>query len=363
MRVALGLIANSQGGLVTRAQAIRVGYTERELRTLTAVHGPWTVVRRGVYAERRVVEDAESRDGLAALRDRAAHLSMRRPHLMSHDSAARAWGLAMLRPRHELIHITREGVQGTRTECGVKHHLTRLGLLNTGVADGMRVTGLARTALDLAREHGLGCGTVAVDAARRVGITPNELDSEVQLMRHWPNVSRAREAIRLSDPGAESPGETLLRLAIIEANLGSVTTQFPLRLASRVAWADMCVGRHVFEFDGRVKFRRFENGGVASGSVEDALWDERVRQNQIVELGLGISRVTWDELFGDARRETIGRLRYEFGLTCERLGTEMPTAQLEFAARMANQRRRRAASNYRGDVVAPIRRVAPLSRP
>ena len=39
---------------MTRRQAVAAGHTERELRTLTAVHGPWVVVRRGVYVEREL---------------------------------------------------------------------------------------------------------------------------------------------------------------------------------------------------------------------------------------------------------------------------------------------------------------------
>ena len=120
------------------------------------MHGPWVIVRRGVYAERELWDSLTGYDEQAGLRDRAVHLTMKTEHLMSHDSAARALGIPMLHPRHELSHVTREGVGGSRTERGVKHHLTRLGLLNTVQADGMAVTGPARTAVDLGREHGSG---------------------------------------------------------------------------------------------------------------------------------------------------------------------------------------------------------------
>ncbi len=107
MRPQLRALAAQQGGLVTRRQAIEAGHTERELRTLTAVHGPWVVVRRGVYAERELWDSLTGYDDHARLRDLAAHLSMTTDHLMSHDSAARALGIPMLRPAHELSHITR----------------------------------------------------------------------------------------------------------------------------------------------------------------------------------------------------------------------------------------------------------------
>ena len=165
MRPQLQAHADRQGGVVTRRQAKDAGYTERELRTLTAVDGPWVAVRRGAYVERATWQALDPFEGRARMRDVAAHLTMTTPHLMSHDSAARALGLPLLRPKRELVHVTRHGVGGTRTEHGVKHHMTQLGLLNTREVAGMPVTGMARTAVDVAREHGYVSGTVACDAA------------------------------------------------------------------------------------------------------------------------------------------------------------------------------------------------------
>ena len=284
---------------------------------------------------------SERRDGLACLRDRAAHLVMREPHLMSHDSAARAWGLPHLTARRELVHVTREGVLGTRTEGGVKHHLTRLGLLNRQVLDGMAVTSLARTALDLGREHGLEAGVVAADAARRRGVSLADLHAELAVMKHWPHVTVARTAVELCDPGAETPGESLTRLLVIEGALRPIQTQVPLPLGGRVAWVDLLVGRHVIEFDGRVKFRRAIDGGVASRAVEDVLWDERTRQNDICALGFGMSRVVWDELMGRRRTETLARLKREYAITEARFGSALPADLRQFRDRMADERQRR----------------------
>ena len=254
MRPELRALAAVQDGLITRQQAKQVGYTERELRTMTAVHGPWVVVRRGVYCERTLWDSLTGYGERAALRDRAVHLSMRTEHLMSHDSAARALGIPMLNPRRELTHVTREGLGGTRTEHGVKHHLTRLGLLNTEVVDGMRVTGPARTALDLAREHGRDAGVIACDAVRHGGLPKEALASELLLMWCWPGVTQAKAAVALSDPGAETPGETLLRLLLLELGIGAPETQFPVQLPDSVAWIDVRIGCHGFEFDGKLKF-------------------------------------------------------------------------------------------------------------
>jgi hypothetical protein len=324
VRPQLQAYADRQAGMVTRRQARAAGYTERELRTLTAVNGPWLAVRRGAYVERATWDALDPYDGRARMRDLAAHLTMTTPHLMSHDSAARALDLPMLRAKQELVHITRYGVGGTRTEHGVKHHMTQLGLLNTRVVDGMRVTGLARTALDLAREHGFTCGTVACDAALERGVDLADLEAELLPMWCWPGVTQARAAVAMARPGAESPGETLTRLLVVELDIGEPETQFPVRIGEGVAWTDLRVGCHLFEFDGRVKYRRPEQGGVADRDIEDVLWDERTRERLICGEGLGMSRVVWDDLFGRRREETKVRLRSEYELTVGRLGSNLP---------------------------------------
>jgi hypothetical protein len=309
MRPALQARASAQGGLVTRAQAKAAGYTERELRTLTAVRGPWVTVRRGAYVERTLWDSLDVHDGRARLRDLAAHLTMTTEHLMSHDSAARTLRLPMLRPKEELVHITRYGVGGTRTEHGVKHHMTRLGLLNTRMIDGMRITGLARTAVDIAREHGFTSGTVACDAALERGLVIEDLEAELVPMWCWPEVTQARAAVAHARAGAETPGETRLPLRVVELAIGAPEPQFPVRIGESTAWTDLRVGCHVFEFDGRIKYRGTDEGGLADRPVNDILWDERTRERMICAEGLGMSRVTWDELLGVRRERTKARLR------------------------------------------------------
>jgi hypothetical protein len=340
MRPQLRALAATQGGLITRRQALAAGYSDGEIRRFTSVHGPWAIVRRGVYAERTVVEAADPFEGAMALQDRAAHLTMTRPHLMSHDSAARAHGLATLHPKQALVHITRFGVGGSRTEEGVKHHLTRLGLLDSTVIDGMRVTGLSRTALDLGREHGFVAGTVACDAALQRGVLPSDFDSDLGLMTYWPGVTRARAAAAAADPGAESVGETLTRILLESLGLGVPETQFPILVGSTVFWADLRIGCHLFEFDGRVKFLRPALGGIADRPVEDIVWEEKRRQDAICAEGLGMSRVVWEELFGPARRRTADRLCAEYAVTARRFGDELPEHLARFAAAQKRHRSR-----------------------
>lgn len=324
MRPELRARAAQQGGVVTRAQAVACGYTDRELKSRTGHGGDWVVVRRGCYAERALWDEVDE-DGRYLMAARAVSLSCRGDGVASHASAAAALGMP-LRPRwRQLQHLTRPEVHGSRTESGVKHHGAWLDAGDVVTVDGLGCTGLARTAVDVAREHGYEDGVVAVDAARRLGAALEQLDAVLAGMRCWPGVTAARAAVADSDPGAMTVGESLLRLMVLELGLGRPQTQFRIREGGRYADVDLRLGRHLFEFDGKVKYLGREVGGVADLSPEDVAWREKQREDWIrrTDGGYGMSRVVWSEMFGRQRRRTVARLGEEVMATWRRYGDAM----------------------------------------
>jgi hypothetical protein len=99
----------------------------------------------------------------------------------------------------------------------------------TQLIDGMRVTTPARTAVDLACKHPIDIAVAAIDAlarATRLKVPDIELAAQLHSGRH--GLERARKAIQLVDPGAESPRETRLRLLIIRAGYPPPETQVPV---------------------------------------------------------------------------------------------------------------------------------------
>ena len=314
----LGIMA-TQHGLVTRSQAIAAGMAPERVDRLVR-QGALVAVRRGVYAESTFVASLATYRDQRLLADRAACLRISRPHERSHDSAAHELDLAILRPRTPMTHVTRPGVVGSHLRHGVKHHLAPYVAERVVELDGIRVLGLARTAVDLAREHGLRAGVVAIDSARRAGTSMAELDTEVALMRSWPHVTVVREAVELSDPDTDSIGETLTREVVTELGYGRPQTQFGLTSGGRTVWCDLRLGRHLFEFDGRVKYQRIDKGGVALTSADEVIWREKQRQDWVCGFKLGMSRLVWDDLFGLAREHALERLRREYLDTCRRFG-------------------------------------------
>jgi hypothetical protein len=347
MRTELAAIAARQGGVFTRAQAMDAGYRGPELRSLTGVGGDWIVVRRGVYAERAAWEALDRYAGQPLARAWAAHVAIGVDHVMSHDSAAHAWGVPVVLAKSHVVHITRPGVWGSRTEHGVKHHLA-MRPPTTEIVAGLPVTGLARTAMDLAREHGYECGAAAADRAMRWGVIRDDFDEVTDHMKSWPGVTRARHAAAVADPGADTPGETLTRLMLLELGIGIPETQFPVPVSKGVAWCDLRIGRHLVEFDGRRKYLSPADGGDADRPPADIVWDEKVRERDVTAHGLGLSRVFWDDCLGRARLETMDRLRREYDATVRRFGTDLPDDLAQFAMKMADRRMRRirAVSPY-----------------
>jgi hypothetical protein len=325
-------VAAEQRGLITRAQARDAGYRGPELRGLTAVGGAWIVVRRGVYAERSAWTALSDLDRWK-LRDRAALLTRRRSVEVSHDSAARLHGLPLVLLRHELTHVTRNDVQGSRTEHGIKHHRGALPSNGRVTLEGLPATGLARTALDVAREHGLATGLAGCDGALRLGLQPSDLTRELRTMAHWPGIVAARDAALLADPRAENAAESLARLLVLELGIGEPEPQFALLLHDRIVWCDLRVGNHVFEFDGRIKYVGRAHGGVAVRPADEVVWAEKERERLICAEGLGVSRIIWSDFFGSARERAVRRLRAEYAVTAARFGDRLPAHLAEFSAR------------------------------
>ena len=111
-------------------------------------------------------------------------------------------------------------------------------------------------------------------------------------------------------------------MLVLELDIGRPETQFRVTDGHRTAYVDMRVGRHLFEFDGRLKYRGRASGGVADRPIEDVLWDEKRREDWLrnVDGGFGLSRVTWGELFGRAREHTKQRFAAEYAATRRRFG-------------------------------------------
>ena len=336
MRPSLVPAADRQHGIFSRYQALRAGYTEREIKALTRPEGEWAVVRMGVYCRRDRLEPLDAR-ARWLLKDRAAVLSSRRPAVLSHDSAARLLQLNTLDPPSAASHLTLHGPRGTRTNSGLTRHRDLQPLCVERVDD-LVATSYARTAIDIARWHGYRHGLVAIDSARWLGVPEADFAAELDRMRHHPHIARAHAALADSDDGAESVLESLGRELVASLGIGEVQTQFAIRLTGgRVVWCDIRVGCHLFECEGMLKLIPADRGGVASETPEAVVWKQQARRTDICSEGFGMSRIVWADCFDSGRDRARERLRKEYEVTEARFGRTPAPHLLEFAE--ANPRR------------------------
>lgn len=309
MRPELAAIATRQHGVFSRRQAVSTGCREREIKTRTGARGDWVVVRRGVYTARNTWEAADDAERYR-MRVWATQLTAAKDAVISHSSAA-AFLDVPLRPRWlTMTHVTRRGARGGRCEGGVKHHCAGYDRWELTEHAGVTLTGLARTAIDMGREFGFEDGLVAADAALRHGTTREELFRVLERMWCWPGITAARTAAELADGGAQSIGETLTRILVLELGEGRPETQFVVESGGRRAEVDLRLRRHLIEFDGKVKYVGRDRGGVDDRRPDEILWEEKRREDWLRshDGGYGMSRVVWSDLFGPNRRETLDRL-------------------------------------------------------
>lgn len=292
MNAKVSALMARQEGLALRRQATEAGLAPGEIDRLVRL-SEWVVVRRGVYATSGLWESLDQYVGRPRLRALAASLTMTAQHALSHDSAALMHDLEILAAHPEMVHVTRHGVLGGRTKYGVKHHKAPHAPEQVVRIQGFAVLDPARTVVDMAREHGRRHGLPAVDSFLRHGLDRADLWKALRPMTCWPGVTEARWAVEHGSGLADNPFESLGRLLAIELWEGPVEAQFGLTDGHRTVWCDLRVGRHVFEMDGRLKYRSVGDGGVAEQDPDEVLWQEKLRQDFICGFKLGVSRVTF----------------------------------------------------------------------
>jgi hypothetical protein len=322
----------ANGGLLSWAEARDHGLTSGQLRHLLR-DGVLVPLRRGLYADGELWRSLDPYREQHRLRTRAVIRGLKRGYVISHDSAAHEHELEILVPPDPHTHITRRGSTTAWTRYGVKHHYAGFKPEQVVEIDGLEVLDLARTAVDIAREHGEPYGEIACDAAMRRGVTRAELYEACDPMTNWPHIQRIRRAVAFADPGAQTAIETLGRILVKALGIGPIDTQFPYRLSDgRVRWADMRVGCHLFETHGKVKFLTPEEGGVAEAPPSEIAWQARKRDRLTFLEGLGTSNIYWEDYWPDNRAESLKRLREEYDDTVRRFGTTLPE-RLERQAR------------------------------
>lgn len=283
----LSAVSAAQDGVFTRTQALAAGYTAAEVRARLR-SGRWVRLDRGRYAPDDALQplDAVERHRRTA---RAVLLPAWSSDAASHATAALVHGLPLLGPPPDAVHVTGPGP--SRRRAGLVCHRAALTPAEVTVVDGIPVTTLARTVVDLSRTLPGRNAVVVADAALGRGLRRDELQEQLLRRPAVPGIRRAGRVARFADPGAESPGESLSRVAMAAHGLPVPQLQAVLADAEGfVARVDFLFRdrRTVGEFDGALKY-----GDRA------VLLAEKGREDRIRGLGLQVVRWGWDAAYGD----------------------------------------------------------------
>jgi very-short-patch-repair endonuclease len=210
--------------------------------------------------------------------------------VISHESAAILWGLPTLTVPDRTHLIQRSWPAGERAP-DVARHSHRLGAGETTSHRGAHVTTLERTAVDCAMSLGALAGLVVADACLHNGARRDLCLDTIAAMAGRRGAPKARAILALADDGAESPGETRTRFALLRAGLPAPVTQVQVTTALGVFWSDLGwpQWRLLVEYDGRSKYDSAEHASVVVGR-------ERRRQRAVEEAGWRIVRVTTEDL-------------------------------------------------------------------
>ncbi len=157
-----------------------------------------------------------------------------------------------------------------------------------------RVTTPTRTALDLARFLDRPMAMAALDAFAHAGLTTvAELRRGLDALYRHPGVRQARQLVSYADARVECPGESWLRLRIIDAGFPRPEPQI------RLYGSD---GQEVYRLDMGYRTRRgaFEYDGAEFHDSREQRWADE-RRRKVIERAFGWS------VWGFDRGDVLGR--------------------------------------------------------
>jgi hypothetical protein len=293
---------------VTTYRTLRTdGLTQGQVRALLRT-GELRRVRHGVYRW-STPSEADAAPDHAALA-RLTWAQLRPGATVSHLSAAVMHGLPLLGPPPQRVSVIRPG--GGHGRVSPTLHLHRCDLAASDVVelDGVPVTSMARTAVDVARTSSFDQATVVADAALRFGVHRLELQRCAEAFCGRRGVARARRVIAFANAESGSAGESVSRVRMHQAGLPAPVLQWQIndsdgrQLFTDFAWPDL---RTVGEFDGKIKYGRLLRPGQ---SADDVVMAEKQRENRIRRHGWWLVRWGWAELadvraFGELIREAF----------------------------------------------------------
>jgi len=280
--------------LLLRRDAVVAGWSDDELNRLVR-SGQLSRLRRGAYVDQVLPPRAEDVHRLLV---QATLAGLRRPAVVSHQSAAVLHGLPLWDVPLDRVHITRRPRAWNDTSAVLCCHVARLRDDEVVEVGGLAVTHPVRTALDLARSLPHEAAVVTLDAAlHRALLTHATLRARLFDIAGAPGSRSAARAVAAADGRSESVGESRSRVILHRWKLAPSVLQYEVDSAhgallgrADFAWEDH---RLLGEFDGRIKYGRLLRPGQDAG---DAVFAEKRREDAMRDEDWNVVRWVWSDL-------------------------------------------------------------------
>ncbi|MFI7062939.1 type IV toxin-antitoxin system AbiEi family antitoxin domain-containing protein [Kribbella sp. NPDC050124] len=308
MNPQLKVVAERQGGVFARRQAISSGYTPGQIRRRLA-DGRWVRIRHGQYCESLDLSALPPWEQQTHVHRRLVHAVMNSWRsgaiAVSHQSALALHGAPLWGRELGQVHVTRLDELAGGLLAGVRHHVGRLAEIDLTEVDGLMTTTVARAIVESACTASFEATVVSVDAALRDhAMDENDVRRLLGLIEFWPGSATARAAVSFGDARSESVGESRLRVLMHNHGLPVPVLQVEFRdsdgLIGRVDFY-FPQYRTVVEFDGRIKY---------GGGSPEVLVQEKIREDRLRALGLQVVRSVWSDF--DRPHRLVAGIRQAF---------------------------------------------------
>lgn len=290
----LAALIAEQGGLVTRAQALR--WASRRDVDRWIANGAWVLVRRGVYATRERYVAARTSSQRHLLMSVARCLVTGGDTVVSHESAATVLYIPLLRALTGQPRVTVHTPDSTTAGGVLGRYLAPVPAEHRMLVAGVPLTSPARTVADLCRTPDERAAAVVADGGLRLGVPREAILNVLAYCRRWPYVAAARETVRLASRWSETPLESLaLRwcrlqgLPVPEQQLTVRTEQGRFLARVDFVWPEL---RTVAEVDGQLKYDEDEADRQRPRRVA---WREKLREDGMRDHGLEVARGYWSD--------------------------------------------------------------------
>lgn len=231
----------------------------------------------------------------------AAERAARGPIVLSHESAAVVWGMPLVGDLPRRVHIT--GAIKAASSPPVVRHSDHLEAHEITTAGAHLLTTPVRTAIDVASSRGFLDGVAVFDHARRfMDITVDEFEDEIARRRPFRGVRRAELALDASTGLSDSALESATTGRLVQLGCPPSEQQWRfvdsrgVRRRGDNRWMLPDGTISALETDGRDKY---ENPAFLTGRTpQQALWDEKQREDDMRELCTRFARAYWPDVLG-----------------------------------------------------------------